>query len=343
MTTRGVTLAALLAALSRPSWWLLALTGFLVRGGVLLFAFAIVMFPSPLVLANALEPVVVPVVLGQIDVVTLAPLLLAAGVVVAWLVAGGWVGAATEVALIREARAAMIDDGLPARADTGPGRWVVTRVAIARLLAHVPAAVVLALGSIRIGSVAYVELTSPVDVATPLILRVLGGAAAPIAAILVVWLFGEIVGGLAARRIVLDDAPVVGALRGAVGSILRRPLGALLPAIGTAVVLAIDLAALLAVVAFVWAELRDRLLDTLTDAPMLVMALLAFVATWIGALVVTGLIDAWRGAAMSFEAEREGVARLLGAESAPDPGGTFGASPGRRPGDWSAGDRGGSL
>ena len=343
MTTRGVTLAALLAALSRPSWWLLALTGFLVRGGVLLFALAIVMFPSPLVLANALEPVIVPVALGQVDVMTLAPLLLTAGVVVAWLVAGGWVGAATEVALIRAARAAMVDDGLPARADIGPGRWVVTRVAMARLLTHIPTAVALAFGSIRVGSVAYVELTSPVDVATPLIVRVLAGASGPIAAIVIVWLFAEIVGGLAARRIVLDDASLGGALRGAVGTIVRRPLGTLLPATGTAVVLAIDLAALLAVVAFAWAEVRDRLLDTSTDAPMLLVALVAFVATWIGALAVTGLIDAWRGAAMSFEAEREAVAHLLGRHSAPDHSGTFGASPGRRPGDWSAGDRGGSL
>jgi hypothetical protein len=343
VTTRGVTLAAVLAVLSRPSWWLLALAGFLIRGGVLLFLLAIVMLPSPLVLSTILEPVIVPLALGGVDAGTLAPFLLATGLVLVWLLAGGWIGAATEVALIRDAREAMVDEGLPARPNAGPGRWLVTRVAIARLLAHIPTAVALGLGSIRIGSVAYLELTSPFEVTTPLVLRVLQGAMGPIVAIVIVWLFGEIVGGLAARRIVLDDASIAGGLRGAVGAMVHRPLATLIPALGTTMVLAIDLAALLGVVAFVWAELRDRLLDALADRSTLGVALVAFVATWVGALAITGLIDAWRGAAMTFEAERAAVAAMLGADTAPDPGGTFGASPGRRPGDWSAGDRGGSL
>ena len=75
---------------------------------------------------------------------------------------------------------------------------------------------------------------------------------------------------------------------------------------------------------------------------------------WALALVVTGLIAAWRSVAMTFEAER--VASLAGrvrsrdereatgAEGGSGPeGGTFGAPTGRRPGDWSADDRGGSL
>ena len=343
MTTRGVTLAAVLAVLLRPSWWLLALAGFLIRGGVLLFLLAIVMLPSPLVLSNILEPAIVPLALGGVDAGTLAPFLLVAGLVLVWLLAGGWIGAATEVALIRDAREAMVDEGLPARPNARPGRWLVTRVAIARLLAHIPTAVALGLGSIRIGSVAYFELTSPFEVTTPLVLRVLQGAMGPIVAIVIVWLFGEIVGGLAARRIVLDDVSIAGGLRGAIGAIVRRPLATLVPALGTSLVLAIDVAALLGVVAFAWAELRDRLLDALADRSTLGVALVAFVATWVGALAITGLIDAWRGAAMTFEAERAAVAAMLGADTAPDPGGTFGASPGRRPGDWSAGDRGGSL
>jgi hypothetical protein len=343
VTTRGVTLAAVLAVLSRPSWWLLALAGFLVRGGVLLFLLAIVMLPSPLVISNILQPVIVPLALGGLDAGTLAPFLLAAGLVLVWLVGGGWIGAATEVALIRDAREAMADEGLRARPNPRLKRWVVTRVAIARLLAHIPTAVALGLGSIRIGNVAYLELTSPFEVTTPLVIRVLEGAMGPIVAIVIVWLLGEIVGSLSARRIVLDDASIAGGLRGAVGAIVRRPLASLIPALGTGLVLAIDLAALLGVVAFAWAEIRDRLLDALADRSTLGVALVAFVVTWVGALAITGLIDAWRGVAMTFEAERAAVAALLSAGTAPDPGGTFGASPGRRPGDWSAGDRGGSL
>jgi len=346
VTTRGVTLAALLAALSRPSWWLLALAGFLVRGGVLLFVVAIVMLPSPLVLSNVLEPVIVPIDLGGANLVNVAPLLAAGGVLIAGLLVGSWIGAATEVALIREARLAMADDGMTARPaiDGQPGGQRLTgRVATTHLLAHLPTALALGLGSIRVVSVAYLELTSPFEVATPLVVRVVLGAAGPIAAVVLVWLFGEIVGGIAARRIVLDDEPVLGGLRTAVRDLVRRPFSVALPALTTTLVLAVDLAAVLAIVAFAWAEVRDRLLESTIDGAALIVALLAFVATWIAALALTGLIAAWRSAAMSFEAERAGAERRHETAAAPDPGGTIGASPGRRPGDWSTGDRGGSL
>jgi len=346
VTTRGVTLAALLAALSRPSWWLLALAGFLVRGGVLLFVVAIVMLPSPLVLSNVLEPVIAPIALGGANLVTLAPLLIASAGLLACLLAGSWIGAATEVVLIREARQAMVDDGLPARAptagDVGDPRFT-GRVATAHLLAHLPTALAVGLGSIQIGNVAYAELTSPFEVATPLVVRVLLGAAGPIAAIVLVWLFGETVGGVAARRIVLDGVPVLGSLRRGLDDLVRRPLATALPALTTTLLLAVDLAACLAVVAFAWAQVRDRLLETTVDWEALIVALAAFVATWIGALALTGLIAAWRSAAMSFESERNAVERRSRSAPAPDPGGTFGASPGRRPGDWFTGDRGGSL
>ena len=64
MTTRGGTLVALFASLGRPSWWLLAIAGFLVRGGIVVFFVAIVTLPSPLALANVLEPIITPLYLG---------------------------------------------------------------------------------------------------------------------------------------------------------------------------------------------------------------------------------------------------------------------------------------
>lgn len=343
MTTRGVTLAALLAALGRPSWWLLALAGFLVRGGVLLFILAIVSLPSPLVVSNFVAPWIVPVVLGRVDAGVLLPVGLALALVATWLIGGGWVAAVTEIVLIRNGREAMLDEGLAVPPAVNPGRLLTSRVAAAHLLGHVPTALVLGIGSVRIANVAYVELTSPFEVVTPLVLRVIGGAAAPIGAIVVVWLLGEIIGGLAARRIVLAGASLLGGLRGAVGDVLRRPLATLAPAIGIALVVAIDLAALLGAVSFVWSQARERLLDSLPNGGPLAVALLAFGGTWVGALALTGLIAAWRSAAMTFEAERAVVAGAVRTGPDPDHGGTFGASPGRRPGDWSTGDRGGSL
>jgi len=343
VTSRGVTLAALLAALGRPSWWLLALAGFLVRGGVLLFVLAIVSLPSPLVISNLVAPMLVPAVLGRVDVGTLLPIILGVALVAIWLIGGAWIAAATEVVLIRDAHEAMIDEGLAVRPPPPAGRLLTARVATAHLIAHVPTALTLAIGAVRIVNVAYLELTSPFEVTTPLVLRVIAGAAAPIGAIVVVWLFGEIVGGLAARRIVLDGASLLGGLRRGVGDLIRRPAGTLLPALTTTLVLAVDLAALLGVIAFVWSQVRERLAASSVDAPGVTVALLAFGGTWIGALALTGLIDAWRSAAMTFEFERAVVAGAVRTGSDPDPGGTIGASAGRRPGDWSTGDGGGSL
>jgi len=343
VTTRGLTLAALLAALGRPSWWLLALAGFMVRGGVLLFLLAIVSLPSPLIISNIVAPVIVPLALGRIDPGAIALLGGVVAIVAIWLIGGALVAATTEVALIRAARDAMLKEGLPVGPVAPPRRWLIGRVAASHLLAHVPTGLVVAVGSIRIAGVAYIELTDPFDVTTPLILRIAAGAAGSIAAIVVVWLLAEIVGGRAVRRIVLRGASVVGGLRGAIGDLVRRPAAALAPALWTTLVLAIDLAAGLGIVALAWTQLGERLTDSTTDLATTTFWILAFPASWIGALALTGLVDAWRSAAMTFQVERAGVVAESRADRAPDPGGTFGASPGRRPGDWSTTDGGGSL
>jgi hypothetical protein len=343
VTTRALTLASLLATFGRPSWWVLALAGFLVRGGVLLFVLATVSLPSPLIISNIVAPLVVPLALGRLDGPTLALIGIGVAIVATWLLGGAWVAAATEVALIRDGREAMEDEGLVVTPPIAPGRWLATRVAAAKLLAHVPTALALAVGSVRIGSIAYLELTNPFEVTTPLVVRVIAGAAGPIAAIVVVWLLAEIVGGLAARRIVLGGASVLRGLRGAVWQVIRRPLATLAPALLTTTILAIDLAVLLGAVAFAWTQAGEQLTTVQTDASGLTIALLAFGASWIGALALTGLIVAWRGAAMTFEFERTALATASKTRGAPDPGGTFGVPPGRRPGDWSTGDGGGSL
>ncbi|MEA2606124.1 MAG: hypothetical protein QOI00_881, partial [Chloroflexota bacterium] len=112
MTTRGATLAALLAALGRPSWWILALAAFLVRGGIVLFVVAVVTLPSPLALSNVLGPIITPLYLGRLE--PEAIFLIASGFTgaVLWLVLGGWFAGATEVALIREAGQAAHEEGL---------------------------------------------------------------------------------------------------------------------------------------------------------------------------------------------------------------------------------------
>ena len=317
-TTRGVTLAALLAALGRPTWWVLALASFLVRGGIFPFLLAIVTVPSPLALSNVLAPIVTPLYFGRLDAGTVTLIGSAIALAVGWLLLGTWFAAATEVVLARDARAVAADEGLPVGPDTSGGRLLITRTMAAHLVALVPAAVVAGLGSIAIGDVVYTELVNPSGTG-PIVLRVLAGATAPSAAIVVAWILGEIVGGHAARRVVLQDESVLGAVGRAALDLVRHPLGHLLAPLVTIVVLALDLAAVLLTVSTVWSDVRDRLVRPFDDVLATSLTLATFAGAWLFALVVTGLIASWRSVAMTFEEERAAAA----AEPA---GGTFGAS-----------------
>jgi len=350
VTNRGGTFAALLAALARPSWWVLALAGFLVRGGIAIFVLAIVTLPSPLALANVLEPIVTPLYLGRVAPVTLALVVTGVASLVAWLVLGSWLAAVTEVALIQDARQAALDEALPVGAPPAAGRRLASRAAAAHLVALIPAAFAFGIGSIQVVGVAYRELINPTD-ASPIVLRVVAGAAASLTAIVVLWVLGEIVGGMAVRRIVIAGQPVLGAIAGAAADLVRRPAGGLVAPLATTALLAVDLAAALTVVTIVWSEVRTVLARP-GDGPVAVgLALIGFGAAWCLALLVTGLIDAWRSTAMTFDAARRMAVAAGGpivgsggeSRSGRSEGGTIGASTLRRPGDWSADDRGGSL
>lgn len=316
-TTRTVTIAALLAVLGRPSWWVLALAGFLVRGGILAFLAAIVTLPSPLALSNVLGPVVLSIALGRVSTEPAILMGLTVGFLVAWLVVGGWFAAATELTLVREARLVARDEGLPTGPDRPAGRWLVSRSTAIHLLAHLPTLGAAALATIEGIGVAYGELTNPSDV-SPIALRVVAGTAIPILVVLGLWLIGETLGGIAARRVVLRGSSVGRAMRGAVADLARRPGGALLMPVLTSGVLILDLAAVLAVVGVVWTEVRDRLAHPLADPVATALTVATLGAAWSLALVVTGLIAAWRSVALTFEQERAAAAEAAMAVLDPD-------------------------
>lgn len=348
LTTRGVTIAALPIVLGQPAWWLLALSGFFARGGIVVFALAIVSVPSPLVLSNILAPIVTPLVFGTLLPQTAVLIAVGIGIGLFWLIAGGWFAAATEIALIREARATADDEGLPAPDDVPAGRQLAVRAAVAHLLAHAPTALVLGAGSVAIVRVIYAELVNPSD-SGPIALRVVGEAALPLAAIVAAWAFGELVGGLAVRRIALGGASILGGVAGGIGDLVRRPIGSLVMPLLTMLVLAVELAAVLATVAIVLSQVRDRIPASIDDPVATGLTLATLGAAWSLALVVTGLIAAWRSAALTFEFQREAAARrwaaraVAGGTQDPDESGTIGAATDRRPGDRSVGDPDGRL
>ena len=302
-TTRGVTLAGLMSALARPDWWILGLAGFLIRGGIVVFLAAIVSLPSPLALSNVLAPIVTPIYFGRLEPGTAA--LIGAAVVagLVWLAGGSWLAAATEVVLIRDAHAVAVDEGLPVSPPARPGRFLITRAAAAHLMSLLPLAFALGFGSIAILDVTYRELVNPSD-SGPVVVRVVAGASATVAVIAVAWVLGEIVGGAAARRVVLLDEPVLGAVGGAVLDLVRRPVGGLVAPLIGVLVLAVELGAALLIVAVVWTDTRDRLVHPLADPLATGLGVATFAGAWCLALAGTGLVAAWRSVSRTFETER---------------------------------------
>jgi hypothetical protein len=353
--------ASLLVSLGRPTWWLLALAGFLARGGILLAILPIVNLPSPLVLSNLVAPVIVPLALGHVDEGVLAAIAVAVGGLLAWLIIGGLVGAATDLALIRDGLAAAREEGVTRRAtadaegaDGGSmsrleerGIGLVGRIFAVRLLAHLPFAVVLVVGTVGIIQVAYAELTRPANVDTPLVLRVVAAAALPIAAIVIAWFVGELAGGIAARRIVLAGDGVRAALGGAVAALVRQPRSTVVPAVVMTIPLAVILGGTLGGARVAWLRADGALTDPRIDAIALVVALGTLVVIWLAALALIGVVTAARSAALTFEAVRIDTEGLRVAASSGESGnaigGTFGASTHHRPGDRPLGDDGGSL
>ena len=328
--TRGVAPGAslsvsLLATLANPTTWILALAGFLVRGGIILVVAPIVVVPSAVGLANLVAPTITSMVFGGISGEVLATVVLILVGVASWLVLGGFAAAAVEAEgawVIARDEDVVGGDGRPGR-PARPGTMI--RILLARAIAAGPLVIALATGSIRVVAIAYRELTVPSDVAAPLVLRVVRGAPEAIAWIILTWILAEIVGALATRRIVLAGEGVMAALGGSVRQIVRSPLRAIVAFVVPLAVLVAVLVPSTAASVVGWDNVRATIAN---DAgPVAVGAWIAiFVGLWAGGLVLIGMACAWRSAIWTLEVAR-----------------TFGGVPNGRPGDWTASPDTGTL
>ncbi len=296
MTVGATLVASLLATLSRPATWPLALASFLLRGGFLLVLAPIVVLPSAVGLGNILTPLLSMFVFHGLTP-SIAVLAAVIGIgLFAWLVGGGLLASAAESELVRRIAA---DEEAWASSEPASGLHLAVhpawRVLIVRLIADLPLLLALSWGAIRIVTVAYRELTVPSDVAVPLVARVVGGAPDAVVIVIVAWLLGETVGGLAARRVILLGEGVPGALRAGVLRLLRAPARcatlALVPLLPVALALLVaGLAASLA-----WDALRAALsFDAGGVVALLLVA--ALVALFVGGLALIGVTSAWRAA-----------------------------------------------
>jgi len=332
MSWGAAMVASLLVILPRPATWIVALAAFLVRGGLLLFVLPIVVLPSPVGLANIVGPTLTAFWLGGMSLGFAAIVAGIFAVFFLWLIVGGWVAAVTERDLIE--LVAHDDEltgiGAPAHRTSRRRRGRVSRIVLLRLAGHLPLAVALGYGSLRIVEATYRELTLPSDVLTPIAWRVIGSAPDAVLAIAIAWSLGEILGSLGARRLVLWGQSIDRAYIGAWADLLRRPTTTLATFLAPAAVLAAVAGPIVLAAGLAWDAVRVGLADRGADDGVAVLGtLLAFVAVWSAGLLIAGLAAAWRSAAWTVEVMRGR--------------GTFGAPGPHRPGEWSDPHPSGSL
>lgn len=272
-------------ALAAPGLWPVALAGFLARGGIVVFVLPVIVPPSLVGLATFIGPASItpdgptPGLLLRIA--------LGVGLFGAAVLAGTAVGAAAEIALI---------GSFGGRSDR-PAARLLRRVVAIRLISLLPLAIAFGIGVQRLGQIAYLELTLPTDLVTPIAIRVAARAPEVVIAILLAWLFGETWGGVATRLAVLRSAGLARALGGGLTLLLRR-IVVVVPALVVSVVVALLVLSLaIGLVAWSWAFVRDVLLAGTGIGGALTMAgsTLLFVTCWVAGLTSAGVLATWRG------------------------------------------------
>jgi hypothetical protein len=328
-------LGAALGALSAPAAWPVALAGFLVRGGLVLFLLPIIVLPTPAGVANVVAPWLVPFVFGQVSLEVLTILAMTAAAAVGWIVAGGILGGWADVALIRDAAAnEELGVGALSPARDQP-RHPAIQVFGLRLLAHAPLALALAWGAARIGQAGYAELVNPLEVVSPLAVRVIVAVPDAVALLLVTWLVGEAAGGLAARHFVLGGASAGRSLREGYLDLIRQP-SSLATIVLTTFGLLVTLVPSVVAAGVGWSWARVMLLGGALP-PEAVAAIVLFVVLWLGGLALAAGVAAWRSYAWTAEWLRQRVGSGWDAGTvAEHEVGTIGGSGSPRPGGWSS-------
>ncbi|MDR3544368.1 MAG: hypothetical protein P4L30_01200, partial [Candidatus Limnocylindrales bacterium] len=224
---RAMASASILAG-TRPRLWAFALLGFLARGGLVVLVVPMLVLPTFIGLSNTVGPTSVTAAGPTPRLVAMIATWLAIGI--AAIVGGTLVASAAEIALYRATVAPQEgdppggDDSPDVRGSARSWRRPVRRVATVRLALLVPVGAALAVAVPPWVQVGYDELVLPSNLAVPFPVRVVAGAPWATAAVIVTWLACEVLGGLAARRIVLRGSSIGGALVGAIADVVSAPV-----------------------------------------------------------------------------------------------------------------------
>jgi hypothetical protein len=319
-----VVTGAFVVTLLRPVSWALGLLGFLAGGGIVLVAWPILVLPTPTGLQNALGGPVSSLVFGA---PTTGLLLLIVGAIaggVGLVVGGTIVGAWAErqgIAVVLEAAA---DDALGPPSPDLWGAPGALHVAVVRLLALAPVAIVAALAWRPLYDATYRELILPRDLVTPLPIRVLGEVPWQVLGVAAVWLLADAAAAVGVRRLVLERRPVFTAWLLGWADLVRRPHRVIPTALVGAGLLVALVGPAMVAAAIGWSRVRAILVDG-RDPVIAAGAILVWVSIWLGGLVLAGVGAAVRGAAWTLEMP---VRPAPAAAPAPAPSIEPGSSPG---------------
>jgi hypothetical protein len=291
-----------------------ALAGFLLRGGVVLLALPSVVLPSVIGIAGVTGIDAVGID-GRPTPWLFEIVAVFGGAVILWLALASLIGSLIDVWLIE----ATIDaTGRPVRRRRAiPEIGLLFDMVAVRGICLLPVAAALAWASTRVYTVAYNELTTPSNLATPLPVRVVENAADAVVVVALVWLVTETVAALAVRRLVLADGGVWVSIVGALVQIVRRPFSTVSTAVAStgASVLATAVAVAATATAFDWCRVAARSqqpiaislgfgpLSTTRDFRPVVFVLTALVlaTAWVAAAALSGIASASRSAAWTGE------------------------------------------
>lgn len=308
---------------------IVALAGFLVRGGILVLALPAVVLPSVIGLAGA-TGVDAFGIDGRPTALLIGIVFVGVVGVVVWLAVASFVGSLIDVWLIE---AALDGAGTPVREGRPlPRTGLLIDMISVRGFCFLPLAGALAWASSRIYSAAYAELTTPTNLVTPLPVRVIESAADAVVVVFVAWLVTETIAAIAVRRMVLADHGVGRSIGGAIVQVVRRPLSTAGTVVTTAGVtlVATVLAVAATATAFDWCRVAARNeqpiaitlglnpLSTTRDFRPVVFVLTALVLAmaWVAAAALSGMASAWRSAAWTGEVLASVSSARFGTEGA---------------------------
>ena len=308
-----------------------ALAGFLVRGGIALLALPGVVLPSIIGVAGA-----VGISSFAIDGSPTARLFMivtvAIGAALVWLAVAGFVGSLVDVWLIEAA----VDRELPAgRRRTMPEAGLVMDLVAIRGITLLPLTAALAWAGTRVYSAAYAELITPSNLVVPIFVRVIESAADAVVVIVAAWLVTETIAALAVRRMVLAGDGAWTAIVGALLHVARRPVSTVLTLVTWTSVSVLATAAAMAATAtaFGWclfaARIADPIAMTLGVGPLATtrdfrpvvfgLAALVVTAAWLAGAAISGIASAWRSAAWTSEVADSLSRRSAGHDAAGAP------------------------